>query len=55
MPLLMYGYIYVITPWNLNELMEATASRLLLQIAPLWAFLFATQVHAQKLLPFNKP
>jgi hypothetical protein len=53
LPLLMYGYVYVVTPWNVKELMEATASRLLLQIAPLWAFLFAEQVHARKLLPFN--
>jgi len=53
LPLLMYGYVYVITPWNLKELMEATASRLLLQIAPVWGFLFAEQVHARKLLPFD--
>jgi hypothetical protein len=53
LPLLMYGYIYVITPWDLKELMEATANRLLLQIVPLWGFLLAEQVHARKLLPFN--
>ena len=52
-PLLMYAYIYVVAPWNPKELMEATANRLLLQIAPLWAFLFAEQVHARKLMPFN--
>ena len=53
LPLLMYGYIYVITPWNLNELMNATANRLLLHVAPLWVFLFAEQVRARKLLPFD--
>lgn len=53
LPLLMYGYIYVITPWDLKELMEATANRLLLQIAPLWGFLLAEQIHTRKLLPFN--
>ena len=53
LPLLMFGYIYVIAPWDLRELMEVTANRLLLQIAPLWTFLLAEQVHAGKLLPFN--
>ena len=53
LPLLMYGYVYVITPWNVKGMMEGSASRLLLQIAPLWAFLLAEQVHARKLLPFS--
>ena len=53
LPLLMFGYIYVIAPWDLKELMEVTANRLLLQIAPLWVFLLAEQVRAGKLLPFN--
>jgi len=53
LPVLMYGYIYVVAPWNLGELMDVTANRLLLQIAPLWAFLFAEQVRTRRLLPFN--
>jgi hypothetical protein len=53
LPLLMYGYIYIITPWNLSNLMDATANRLLLHVAPLWVFLFAEQVRACKLLPFS--
>ena len=52
LPLVMYSYVYVVSPWNLKELMDATASRLLLQVAPLWLFLLAEQVRTSILLPF---
>jgi hypothetical protein len=52
LPLLLYTYIYVVTPWNLKELMEATANRLLLQVMPLWLFLLAEKVRTSNLLPF---
>jgi hypothetical protein len=52
LPLVMYSYVYVVSPWNLKELMDSTASRLLLQVAPLWLFLLAEQVRTSNLLPF---
>lgn len=55
LPLLMYGYVYVVSPWDLKELMETTANRLLLQVAPLWVFLLAGQAEAARLLPFGGP
>ena len=48
--LLMYAYIFVVTPWNLDELMETTANRLLLHIAPLSTFLLAESVESARLL-----
>jgi hypothetical protein len=51
LPLLMYGYIYVVTPWDLKELLEVTANRLLLHIAPLSVFLAAEQLRTCRLLP----
>ncbi len=51
LPLLLYTYVYVVSPWNLGELMEATENRLLLQVMPLWLFLFAEQFRTSRLLP----
>jgi hypothetical protein len=50
LPVVMYSYIYVVSPWNLKELMESTANRLLLQVAPLWVFFMAEQLRTTKLL-----
>ena len=53
--LLMYGYVFVVTPWNLDELMENTANRLLLHIAPLSALLLAESVESARLLRILDP
>lgn len=55
LPLLMYGYVYVVSPWDLKELMETTANRLLLHVTPLWVFFLAEQAEAAQLLPFGRP
>ena len=39
--LLMYACVYVVTPWNVADLMEATAARLLLHVTPLAMLLVA--------------
>jgi hypothetical protein len=46
----MYGYVYVVSPWELSDLMEVTANRLLLQIAPLCVFVMAETMRASGLL-----
>jgi hypothetical protein len=39
--LVLYGAVYVVTPWSVAELLEATAARLLLHITPTTALLLA--------------
>jgi hypothetical protein len=53
--LLMYGYIYVVSPWTLADLMATTASRLLLHIAPLACFFMAESARAAGLLAVLAP
>jgi hypothetical protein len=53
--LLMYGYIYVVSPWKLEELMVTTANRLLLHVAPLCVFLLAELLRSGRLLTVLGP
>ncbi len=47
-----YGFAYVITPWELGEIMDSTANRLLLHLAPLSVFLMAELAGTERLLPW---
>ena len=47
-----YGFAYVITPWELGEIMDSTANRLLLHLAPLSVFLMAELTGTGRLLPW---
>jgi hypothetical protein len=55
MILLVYGYVYVVTPRPLAELMEVTANRLLLHVFPMCVFLMAEAAHSAGLLPWPSP
>ncbi len=47
----MYGYIFVVSPWPVKDLLETAANRLLLHLTPLCAFLMAELSRAAGLLP----
>lgn len=55
MVLSMYGYIYVVSPWQLDDLMVTTANRLLLHVAPLCVFLLAELLRSAGLLTVLGP
>jgi len=46
--LMMYGYVFVVTPWDPTDLMEVAANRLLVHVAPL-AVLLVAEVTASML------
>ncbi len=51
-PLLIYVAIFVVTPWRPADLLEFSASRLLLHTLPLQVFLAAEVVRSARLLPW---
>jgi hypothetical protein len=51
-PLLVYGFVFVVSPWPPPQLLEASASRLLLHVVPLQILLLAEAVRRAALLPW---
>jgi hypothetical protein len=52
LPVLMYGYVFVVTPWKLDELMDLSANRVLLHVALLGILLLAEVLESAGLLAF---
>jgi hypothetical protein len=54
LPVLMYGYVFVVTPWTLDDLMDLSANRVLFHVAPLGVLLLAEVLRSAGFLAWTE-